>query len=179
MKKMLVVVDYQNDFVNGSLGFDGASSLEDGICEKIEAYLENDDFVIFTFDTHNDNYLDTREGKNLPVKHCIKGDVGHELYGNLKNFPPNENTMYLEKFSFGVSPKDICKIGEKFQNVDEIEIVGVVTDICVISNVVMFQSQYVNATVTVDASLCASHIPENHGKALDVMRSLQANVINY
>lgn len=187
MKKMLVVVDYQNDFVDGNLGFEEAKALENGIYEKVQNYITNDDFIIFTYDTHLDDYLETREGRNLPVSHCIDGSNGHKLYGKLEEFSAsfssgniliNRNILHIKKYSFGVSPKDMCLIGEKFQDVEVIEIVGVVTDICVVSNAVMFQSQYINSSVIVDASLCASNVKDNHSKALDVMCSLQVNVIN-
>ena len=81
MKKALIVVDYQNDFVNGALGFEGAEKLDDIICEKIQQYRKEGGHIIFTFDTHEANYLNTMEGKNLPVEHCIKGTEGHKLYG--------------------------------------------------------------------------------------------------
>ena len=86
MNKILVVIDYQKDFVDGTLGFDEAKLLEIGIYNKVNEYLRNDHRVIFTYDTHLDNYLETREGKNLPVIHCIDKTEGHELYGDLKEF---------------------------------------------------------------------------------------------
>lgn len=179
MNKILVVIDYQKDFVDGALGFDEAKLLEKEIYNKVNEYLRNDHRVIFTYDTHLDNYLETREGKNLPVSHCIKDTEGHELYGDLKEFKNRENTFHIIKYGFGISPEEMIEIYNKIgDSVNEIEIVGVVTNICVISNFVMFQSQFREANIRVDAKLCAGFNKELHDKALDVIESLQGEVIN-
>jgi nicotinamidase-related amidase len=179
MKKILVVIDYQNDFVSGALGFQRAKTLENPIYDKINEYLNNGNKVVFTYDTHNENYLQTREGKNLPIVHCIKGSNGHELYGKVNEFKNSKNTLHYNKGSFGMSPKDMIKLANEIgEDIDEFEIIGVVTNMCVISNVVMFQSQYKNANIIVDASLCASFDVSLHNKSLDVMESLQIKVIN-
>lgn len=179
MKKLLVVIDYQKDFVDGALGFEKATTLEEGIYNKVNEYLNNNDKVLFTYDTHKEDYLETREGKNLPVVHCISGTEGHKLYGRLEEFAGRENTIHYEKYGFGMSPKTMIKLAEEIgEDIEEIEIVGVVTNICVISNVVMFQSQYRNAEVIVDGSLCASFDEALHEKTLDVIEGLQGKVIN-
>ena len=179
MEKVLVVIDYQNDFVNGSLGFKRAEELENGIYEKVISYLKDGHKVIFTYDTHSENYLETREGKNLPILHCRMNTEGHRLYGKVNEFVNDENTIHLNKYSFGISPQDMIKLVERIgEDIEYIEIVGVVTNICVISNVVTFQSQYINADILVDASLCASFNEDLHEKALDVIESLQVKVIN-
>ncbi|NLJ88440.1 MAG: cysteine hydrolase [Epulopiscium sp.] len=179
MKRLLVVVDYQNDFVVGSLGFEKAKDLEQGIFEKIEEYLNNEDKVLITYDTHYEDYLNTREGKNLPVPHCIKNSKGHSLYGKINGFANAENILYYEKEGFGISPKDMIKIANEIgEDIKEIEFVGLVTNICVISNAVLFQSQYRNTDIIVDASLCSSFDEELHNKSLDVMEGLQIKVIN-
>ena len=179
MKKLLVVIDYQKDFVDGALGFEKAVHLEEGIYNKINKYLNDGNKVLFTYDTHEENYLDTREGKNLPVVHCIKGTEGHRLFGKLDEFEGNNNVISYEKYGFGLSPEDMIKISKEIgEGIDEIEIVGVVTNICVISNFVMFQSQYRNANIIVDASLCASFDESLHNKTLDVIEGLQGKVIN-
>lgn len=179
MKKILVVIDYQNDFVSGALGFEKAKTLENPIYDKINEYLNNGNKVVFTYDTHNENYLQTREGKNLPIVHCIKGSKGHELYGKINEFKNSKNTLHYNKWSFGMSPKDMIKLTNEIgEDIDEFEIIGVVTNMCIISNVVMFQSQYKNADIIVDASLCASFDVSLHNKSLDVMESLQIKVIN-
>lgn len=179
MAKLLVVIDYQKDFVDGTLGFEQAKTLEQGIYEKVNKYLESGDKVLFTYDTHCEEYLQTREGKNLPVLHCIKDTKGHKLYGKIDDFSNVENTLHYEKGGFGISPEDMLRLADEVgADLEEIEIVGVVTNICVISNVVLFQTQYRNAEVIVDASLCASFDDALHEKALDVMEGLQVKVIN-
>lgn len=179
MPKLLVVIDYQNDFVDGTLGFEKAKNLEQGIYDKISKYLQNGDKVVFTYDTHYKEYLKTREGKNLPVLHCIKDTNGHKLYGKINDFSNSENTFHYEKEGFGISPKDMIKLASEIgEDIKEIEIVGVVTNICTISNVVMFQAQYRNADIVVDGSLCASFDDTLHEKALDVIEGLQVKVIN-
>lgn len=179
MEKVLVVIDYQNDFVNGSLGFKIAEELENGIYQKVISYLKDGHKVIFTYDTHSENYLETREGKNLPILHCRMNTEGHRLYGKVNEFVNDENTIHLNKYSFGISPQEIIRLSEKLgDNIEQIEFVGVVTNICVISNIVMFQSKYINSEIIVDASLCASFDKKLHEKALDVMEGLQVKVIN-
>ena len=179
MAKLLVVIDYQKDFVDGTLGFEKAVTLEQGIYDKVNKYLKNGDRVLFTYDTHYEEYLQTREGKNLPILHCIKGTNGHKLYGKIDDFSNSENTMHYEKKGFGISPEDMIQIANEVgEDIKEIELVGVVTNICVISNVVLFQSQYRNADIIVDASLCGSFDDSLHEKALDVIEGLQGKVIN-
>ena len=179
MKKLLVVIDYQKDFVNGSLGFKRAEELEEGIYHKVKKYLSEGDHVVFTYDTHTNEYLNTREGKNLPIPHCVINTEGHDLYGRLKEFKDNINTIHINKYSFGISPQDMIKLVKRIgEDIEYIEIVGVVTNICVVSNVVTFQSQYINADISVDASLCASFNEDLHEKTLDVIESLQVKVTN-
>lgn len=178
MNKLLVVIDYQKDFVDGTLGFEKAETLEKAIYDKVYKYLQNGDKVLFTYDTHCEDYLETREGKNLPVPHCIKDTVGHQLYGKINDFTNIENTLHYKKDGFGMSPEDMIKISNEIgEDIKEIEFVGVVTNICVISNVVMFQAQYRSADIIVDGRLCASFDDALHDKALDVMEGLQVKVI--
>lgn len=178
MKKLLVVIDYQKDFVDGALGFKKAETLEDGIYNKVKDYLNNGDKVLFTYDTHYENYLETREGKSLPVPHCIINSEGHELYGRLTEFKNAKNTFHYNKEAFGIAPKDMVKITEDIGiDIDEIELVGVVTNMCVISNVATFQAQYINANLSVDGTLCASFDDSLHDKALDVIEALSVKVI--
>lgn len=179
MKKLLVVIDYQKDFVDGALGFEESVTLEEGIYNKVNENLKEGNKVLFTYDTHEINYLETREGKNLPVVHCIKGTEGHKLFGKLQKFEHNKNVISYEKYGFGLAPEDMIKISKEIgEDLEEIEIVGVVTNICVISNFVMFQSQYRNADIVVDASLCASFDESLHSKTLDIIEGLQGKVIN-
>ncbi|GFZ30542.1 amidase [Clostridium zeae] len=178
MRKLLVVVDYQKDFVDGALGFDKAVELEKPIYDKVKKYLHEGEKVLFTYDTHHENYLETREGKNLPVIHCIESTEGHDLYGSLKEFKKVKNTYHYNKGSFGISPADMIKISEELgEDIESIEVVGVVTNMCVVSNVVTFQSQYTNADISVDGALCASFDEALHDKALHVIESLQVKVV--
>ena len=179
MSKLLVVVDYQNDFVDGTLGFDKAKTLEQPIYDKITSYLQQGNKVVFTYDTHYKEYMESIEGKNLPVFHCIKDTNGHKLYGRINKFSHHENTFHYEKEGFGIAPVDLLRLANEVgQDIKEIEIIGVVTNICVISNMVMLKAQYRNADIIVDASLCASYDEVLHEKALDVMEGLQAKIIN-
>ena len=178
MRKLLVVIDYQKDFVDGALGFKKAETLEDGIYNKVKDYLDNGDRVVFTYDTHYKNYLDSREGKSLPVPHCYINTEGHELYGRLKEFVGAKNTFHYNKEAFGIAPKDMVKLSEDIgTDIDEIELVGVVTNMCVISNAVTFQAQYINANLIVDGTLCASFDDSLHDKALDVIEALSVKVL--
>lgn len=178
-KKMLVVVDYQKDFVDGALGFEGAEKLDTGIHDKIREYMDRGDYIVYTKDTHYKNYLDTREGKELPVEHCIEKTEGHNLYGKVASINEEE---YGNKFNINKETFGACIEGKRLKSAIlesmEIELVGVVTNMCVISNAIVFQSHNVEAQIVVDASLCGSFNRELHEKALDVMEGLQIKVIN-
>lgn len=174
-KRCLIVVDYQKDFVDGSLGFEKAVTLDQGIAEKIRLYHSRGDDVMFTLDTHNDDYPATQEGKNLPVPHCIAGTPGHQLFGETATCRQKQDMVFF-KPSFG-SLELTCYL--RTHPYQEIELVGVVTNICVISNAVLCKAALPEARVSVDASLCASNDEALHEKALDVMRGLQINVTNF
>ena len=174
MKKLLVVVDYQNDFVDGALGFDGAEKLDEKIAARIREYGPGN--VIFTRDTHTEDYLNTREGKNLPVVHCIKGTHGHDIYGETKKALEEVGAIGFDKEAFGL------KINDEIRNtlpweVDEIELVGLVSNICVISNAVIFQTEYPNAQLVVNSELTSSFDPKLNKAVLDVLQGLQVKVI--
>lgn len=174
-KRCLIVVDYQKDFVDGSLGFEKAVTLDQGIAEKIRLYHSRGDDVMFTLDTHNDDYPATQEGKNLPVPHCIAGTPGHHLFGETATCRQKQDMVFF-KPSFGSLELTCYLHTHPYQ---EIELVGVVTNICVISNAVLCKAALPEARVSVDASLCASNDEALHEKALDVMRGLQINVTNF
>lgn len=169
MKKLLIVVDYQNDFVNGSLGFPFAQQLENGIAAKIEEY-KNDE-IVYTLDTHYENYADTQEGKNLPVSHCIKGTKGHELYGKIQKLL--EGRKYFEKSTF-----PSLELGKYLEgkDYDTIELCGLVSNICVISNAVIAKAACPEAQIIVDSALTASADSELNQKAIEVMKGLQITV---
>lgn len=173
-KKCLIVVDYQNDFVTGSLGFAEAVSIEQNIAKKIMEYRKNGDEIIFTLDTHYENYLETQEGKNLPVPHCIKNTQGHNLYGIVDTLVKDSDKKF-EKEAFGSD-----KLYEylKVQPFESIELIGVVSNICVISNAVLAKTAQPKTPIIVDAKCTASFDNKVHNAALDVMVSLQIKIIN-
>ena len=181
MRKVLVVVDYQKDFVDGSLGFEGAEKLDKGIAKKIREYGQGN--VIYTLDTHPPYYLETREGKALPVEHCIVdrdgvGTEGHRVYGATDNALREVNALPVAKETFGVGPTMIMLVEKFFKNVDAFEFVGLVSNICVLSNAVVFQAAYPQAQIVVDASLTDSFNKDLHEKTLDILEGLQVKVIN-
>lgn len=173
MKKLLIVVDYQNDFVTGSLGFDKAIKIEKNIVNKIKEYQNNQEEIIFTLDTHYENYLNTKEGENLPIPHCLKGSQGHELYGEVKDLA--QNYLKIEKETFG--SKDLVKFLEN-KEYDTIELVGVVTNICVISNAVIVKTMLPNSEIIVDAACCSSNNEDLEKEAYNILKNLHIKVIN-
>jgi len=174
MKKCLIVVDFQNDFVTGSLGFPGAPELELRIAEKIKNYRRNDDVVAFTYDTHEDNYSDTQEGRNLPVAHCLQGTDGHKLYGQVAELALESDRKFL-KNTFGSDALYRYLRAEPFAS---IELVGLVSNICVISNAVLAKTAQPETPIIVDAKCTASHDDALNKAALDVMAGLQIQIIN-
>ena len=176
MNRYLFVIDYQNDFVDGALGFPGAEKLDGAIAAKVRSYGKGR--VLFTRDTHFDNYLDTREGKNLPVKHCIKGSFGWEVYGETAKALAEVEAKAIDKLVFGMDVTDPATAAVLPETADEIELVGLVSNICVVSNAVVLQSRYPEATVTVDASCTDSFDKELHEKVLDVLSGFQVKVVN-
>lgn len=172
MKKLLIVVDYQNDFVDGVLGFPAAINLENKIINKINDYKKNNDEIIFTLDTHYNNYNSTIEGKNLPIPHCIKNTKGHELFGKVKELAKTH--LQIEKETFGSKELITFLLNKDFES---IELVGVVTNICVISNAIIVKTIKPNTNIIVDASCCASNDEILEKKALDIIENLHINVI--
>lgn len=174
MKKCLIVVDYQNDFIDGALGFEGGLKIKDKILSKISSYRKNDDDIIFTKDTHDENYLDTEEGKNLEVVHCVKGTDGHKLQKDV-NALKSEKDLVFEKHTF-----PSLELGNylKEQNYEQVELCGLVSNICVISNAIIAKAALPNAHIFVDALATASADDELHKKSLDVMEGLHIEVKN-
>ena len=176
MNRYLFVIDYQKDFVDGALGFPGAEKLDEGIAAKVRAYGKG--HVLFTRDTHFENYLETREGKNLPVVHCIKGTPGWECYGETARALAEVEAPAIDKLVFGMDITDPATAAVLPRQADEIELVGLVSNICVVSNAVVLQSKYPEATIVVDAACTASFDKELNEKVLDVLQGLQVKVIN-
>ena len=176
MEKYLFVIDYQNDFVDGALGFPGAEKLDGPIAQKIRAYGEG--HVLFTRETHFADYLQTREGKNLPVEHCIKGTFGWQVYGETARALEEVGAKAIDKLVFGMDVTDPATAAVLPERADEIELVGLVSNICVVSNAVVLQSKYPEATIIVDAACTDSFDKGLHEKVLDVLEGFQVKVIN-
>ena len=168
MSKILIVVDMQNDFITGTLGTPEAQAIVPNVKSKIEEYISRGDNVIFTRDTHHDNYLNSHEGKKLPVTHCIECTHGWEVVSEIDK----PECQHLNKLTFGYMGWDL-----RIDKPTEIELVGVCTDICVVSNALILRATFREAEITVDASCCAGTTYENHKAALQVMKSCQINVI--
>lgn len=177
MKKVLIVVDYQKDFVDGALGFEGAEKLDKGIASLMEQYAKDENGEIFcTFDTHDGNYLNTQEGKNLPVEHCIKGTDGWYLYGEVAEeeimYPMKCIRVYKPTFGSYELANKLNRL-DKLDGVESITLVGVVTNMCVISNAVIAKAACPEAKIIIKKDLVDSFDKELHQKALDVMASMQ------
>lgn len=166
MKKTLIVVDMQNDFIDGSLGTEEAQGIVENVKRKIASYQETGGEIIFTRDTHTADYLQTNEGKHLPVEHCIQGTTGWKIADGLEV----SGAKYVDKPSFGWLQWD------KFA-FEEVELVGLCTDICVVSNALIIKAAYPEIRVTVDASCCAGVTPETHRAALETMKMCQVEII--
>ena len=172
MKKLLIVVDMQNDFIDGSLGTKEAKAIVTEVGDKIMQYQKEHNDIIFTRDTHSSNYFNTQEGKNLPVEHCIYGTHGWAIHQTL-NEPETKTLNTINKLTFGYSEwKDYC-----LYRYDEIELCGLCTDICVVSNALIIKSIVPETPITVDARCCAGVTPETHQAALTTMKMCQINVI--
>ena len=172
MRKVLIVVDMQNDFINGSLGTEEALAILPKVKSKVQEYRLDGNEVLFTRDTHEETYLQTQEGKNLPVEHCIRGTRGWEISSELDT----KNSVILDKPTFG-SVNLMSVITNNFKDA-EFELVGLCTDICVISNALMLKAFLPEAKVSVDASCCAGVTPKSHTNALNAMKVCQINITN-
>ena len=170
--KVLVVVDMQNDFIDQALGTKEAVGIVENVAKKISGF---DGKVIFTRDTHHENYMSTQEGKNLPVEHCIEGSEGWQISSAL---PVSEDAVIFDKPTFG--SKELGLYMEKLAKetpIEEIEVIGLCTDICVISNALLLKAFLPEVRITVDASCCAGVTPQSHKNALEAMKSCQINVV--
>ena len=170
MSKVLIVVDMQNDFIDGALGTKEAVAIVPYVKEVIENFEGK---VFFTRDTHFDGYLETQEGKNLPVPHCIKDTEGWQIRAELEAL---RTTEAIDKLTFG--SKDLVDVLAKEENIEEITFVGLCTDICVISNVMVVKAFYPEIPLVVDAKGCAGVTVQSHLNALEAMKMCQVKVIN-
>lgn len=172
--KVLVVIDMQNDFIDGALGTKEAEKIVPNVVKKI---MEFDGLVLATRDTHEENYLDTQEGKNLPVKHCVRNTDGWNLRPEIAELL---REAPIDKATFGsVELGDLLKdYHEKKESVESITLVGLCTDICVISNAMIIKANLPEVPVIVDASCCAGVTPESHNQALEAMKMCQIKIEN-
>ena len=186
--KVLVLVDLQNDFIDGALGSSEAQAIVPKVVEKIKNYDDkNNTLLLFTKDTHYDDYMETLEGKMLPVPHCIENTSGWSINKEISKAAKDEEFLgysskkiiksRIYKNTFG---SDVLQdlLNKEKDNIEEIEFIGLCTDICVLSNVIMSRMTLPNTKITVDASCCAGVTPEKHKEALEVMKSCQIEVIN-
>lgn len=173
MKKVLVVVDMQNDFVDGALGSKEAVAIVPAVVKKIKDF-DGDIFV--TYDTHFDNYMDTAEGKKLPVPHCIKGTEGWKLNADVMRALSEKKYTAVEKNTFGSVdlPAKIKKAVGKSEL--KVELIGLCTDICVVSNALIIKANFPETPISVDSACCAGVTPVKHEAALETMRSCQIDV---
>ncbi len=178
MSKLLIVVDMQNDFITGNLGTKEAESIVANVVSKIKNYRANGDEVIYTRDTHGENYLETEEGNNLPVVHCIKGTWGWELQKDIE-IARNQGDKIFDKITFGsIALGEYVSNKMKQDNELEVELVGLCTDICVISNALLVKAYCPEIKVSVDANCCAGVTVESHINALNAMKMCQIQVNN-
>lgn len=169
-KKLLVVVDMQNDFIDGALGTPEAAAVLGKVRARIERARREGETVVFTRDTHTANYLKTNEGKRLPVPHCIEGSFGHALADGLAE----EGERIFDKPTFASLALGDFAAAENFASV---ELIGVCTDICVLSNALLLKALCPEADVIVRADCCAGVTPERHETALDSMRACQIDIL--
>ena len=166
MKKTLIVVDMQNDFIDMALGTPEAVAIVPKVKEKILQYINNGDEVIFTRDTHFENYLQTAEGKKLPVPHCIKGTKGWEIAEGLYV----DGCKIIDKPNFGWP-------NWKDEVLEDVELIGLCTDICVVSNALIIKATFPDATVKVDSNCCAGVTVATHEAALKTMAMCQIDIL--
>lgn len=171
-KKVLVVVDMQNDFIDGALGTKEAQEIVENVFWKIEACRATEDLIIFTRDTHYEDYLYSAEGIKLPIKHCIRPTDGWQITSDI---PILDEDIIINKPTFG--SLELAEVIDNY-NISAIELVGLCTDICVISNAMILKAKFPEIPISVDASCCAGVTPESHENALKAMQMCQIEVIN-
>ncbi len=173
--KILIAVDMQNDFISGSLGTKEAQSIVPKVKKRLNKAIDEKYKIIFTKDTHYDDYLNTAEGKKLPIKHCIKETYGWEIHPELRI----DNALIIEKNTFGsLKLLDILKDLNKKEPIEEIELLGLCTDICVISNALLIKAAFIDTPIKVNRNLCAGVTPQSHENALSTMEMCQIDIID-
>ena len=174
MRKILIVIDMQNDFIDAALGTKEAVSIVETVKEKIRSFPEED--VIATMDTHDEGYMQTQEGKNLPVMHCIKGTDGWKIRPDIAELLTGARIFEKPTFGSTALAADLKDLSEKEEI--ELELIGLCTDICVVSNALLLKASMPEVKISVDAACCAGVTPQKHLAALETMRSCQIDVKN-
>ena len=174
MRKILIVIDMQNDFIDAALGSEEAAAIVESVKDKIRSYPAED--VIATMDTHDENYLQTQEGKYLPVLHCIRGTEGWQIRPDIKELLTGAEIIEKPVFGSMALAAELKDLSEKEEI--ELELIGLCTDICVVSNALLLKSAIPEVKITVDAACCAGVTPEKHAAALETMRSCQIQIVN-
>lgn len=169
---VLVVIDMQNDFIDGAMGNSEAVAIVPRVAAKIAAYREMGAPIVFTRDTHGEDYLSTREGRNLPVVHCVKDTEGWQISEQLDT----TDALIVDKGAYG--SVDLPEVIAGLSDVTGIEMVGVCTDVCVISNAIILKAAFPEWPLVVDASCCAGVTPQSHQTALDAMKMCHVTVVN-
>ena len=170
--KLLIVVDMQNDFIDGMLGTPEAQAIVPAVVKKIRKYTTGDRAVMYTRDTHYEHYLETQEGKKLPIPHCIIGTKGWEIKDGLYT----KDSIIVDKPTFGSKNLPLY-ISSNFHNIESIELVGLCTDICVISNAMLLKAYFSEIPIMVDSKCCAGVTPESHNNALEAMKMCQIEIV--
>ena len=174
MRKILIVIDMQNDFIDAALGTREAVAIVDAVKAKIRSYPAED--VIATMDTHGADYMDTQEGKSLPVPHCIKGSAGWQIRPDIAELLTGAKIYEKPTFGSLALARDLKAIAEKEEI--ELELIGLCTDICVVSNALLLKASMPEVKISVDAGCCAGVTPEKHLAALETMASCQIQIVN-
>lgn len=174
MEKILVVVDMQNDFIDGTLGTKEAVEIVDRVAAKIAGFPGK---IFVTLDTHQTNYLETAEGRKLPVPHCIVGTQGWQLHGKVRQALEGKDYKTIQKPTFGSTRlvEELRLIWEKEEI--QVELVGLCTDICVVSNALLLKAHFPESAIGVDASCCAGVTPKTHMAALETMKMCQIDIV--
>ena len=174
--KIFVIIDMQNDFISGALGNAETLAVVAPMVERVKEVIAEGTEILYTLDTHFENYSDTQEGRNLPVPHCIKGTDGHRLIPELAELIGDENRE-VEKITFGSKelPQRILEICGGVP--DKIELAGVCTDICVISNAMILKAFFPETEIVVNSRCCAGVTPDSHNRALEAMKMCQITII--
>ena len=174
MQNILIVVDMQNDFIDGALGTKEAVAIVPHVAEKLRAFEGR---VIFTRDTHRENYMQTQEGRNLPVPHCIEGTDGWAIRAELQALRPEAEIIDKPTFGSAALGHLLAKLNAE-DPIESISLVGLCTDICVISNALLVKACLPEVPISVDAACCAGVTPQSHLNALEAMKMCQISVIN-